>query len=110
MIIEGRIHVIDRGKAGALHGTVRLEDVSEVDAPSKVIAAAPLKLDEGVAQAPFRLAPSAAPDPRRRYLVTARLEGADKATGALLVFGTTAAYPWDPQTISQIAIEVRPWT
>jgi len=56
MIIEGRIHVLDRASAGALRGTVRLEDVSEADAPSKEIVAAPVKLDDDVTHAPFRLA------------------------------------------------------
>jgi uncharacterized lipoprotein YbaY len=110
MIIEGYIRVFDRARAGALRGAVRLEDVSEADAPSKVIAAVPLELGEGVARAPFRLTLDGAPDPRRHYLVTARLEGTDKATGGLLVFGTTAAHPFDPETASEIAVEVRPWT
>ena len=110
MIIEGRIHVLDRARAGALRGTVRLEDVSEADAPSKEIVAAPVKLDDDVAHAPFRLALDGTPDPRRHYVITARFEGADKDTGGLLVFGTTAAHPWNPRTSSAIAIEVRPWT
>jgi uncharacterized lipoprotein YbaY len=110
MIVDGRIHVLDRARAGALRGAVRLEDVSEADAPSTVIAAVPLELGEGVARAPFRFTLDGAPDPRRHYLVTARLEGPDKVTGALLVFGTTAAHPFDPETASETAIEVRPWT
>jgi uncharacterized lipoprotein YbaY len=110
MIVEGRIHVLDRARAGALQGAVQLEDVSEADAPSNVVATAPLKLTEGLAEALFRLALRERPDPRRQYVLTARLQGADNATGGMLVFGTTAAYPWNPQTRSEIAVEVRPWT
>jgi uncharacterized lipoprotein YbaY len=110
MIIEGRIYVLDRARAGALRGSVRLEDVSEADAPSKVIVAAPVQFPNGVARTPFRLTLGDEPDARRHYLVTARLEGADKATGGLLVFGTTNAYPWDPHTTAEVVVEVRPWT
>jgi len=109
MIIEGYIYVLDRARAGALRGTVRLEDVSEADAPSMVIAAVPLELSEGVVRAPFRLTLGKAPDPRRHYLVTARLEGPDKVTGGVLAFGTTGAHPFEPQTPSEMKVEVRPW-
>ena len=108
-VIPGRIHVLDRNKAGALRGVVRLEDVSEADAPSRVIATAALALADGVDQAQFRLTLDAEVDPKRHYALTARMEGEEKSTGHLLVFGTTAAYPWTPATPSEIAVEVRPW-
>jgi uncharacterized lipoprotein YbaY len=110
MVIAGWIHVLDRHKAGALRGLMLLEDVSEADAPSHVIAAAPLTLADGIAQAQFRLKLDAAPDPMRHYAVTARLEGEEKATGRVLVFGTTTAYPWTRASDREIVVEVGPWT
>jgi uncharacterized lipoprotein YbaY len=109
MIIHGHVQVRDRDRAGTLRGFVCLEDVSNADAPSRVVANEELELIEGLAHMAFCLMLKFAPDAQHRYAVTARLEGAAKSTGLRLVFGTTVACPWDPGAEAEVTVEVQPW-
>ena len=110
MLIVGNVWVLERDKAGALEGAVRLEEANFADAPSRVIASTSISLAPGTEQARFRLEIDQAPNPKGSYLVTALLEGVDVRTRRTRLFGTTVAYPWHPDgTSSEVLIEVRPW-
>jgi uncharacterized lipoprotein YbaY len=110
VLIVGNVRVLERDKAGALEGVVRLEVANFADAPSRVIASTSISLTPGTEQTRFRLEIDEAPNPKGSYLVTALLEGADVRTRRKRLFGTTVAYPWHPDgASSEVSIEVRPW-
>ena len=110
MMIAGNVRVLDRDKAGALEGVVRLDEVNFADAPSRVLASTSISLAPGMEQSRFQLVIDETLNPKGSYLVTAVLEGADVQTRQKRLFGTTVAYPWHPDgTSAEVSIEVRPW-
>jgi hypothetical protein len=109
VVILGSLRVLERGQAGALHGVVRLEDVSLADAPSRSLATTFISLAAGVSEDTFRLVVDPDPDPKRSYLVSAVLDGEEVTTGRRRVFGTTIAHPWTPNSTDSLIVEVRSW-
>ena len=109
VVIAGSLVVRERGQAGALHGVVRLEDVSLADAPSRILATTSISVAADVSQNSFRLMINSAPDSKHSYLIGAVLEGEEKTTGRRRVFGTTVAHPWTPGSTDDLVVEVRPW-
>ena len=111
MVISGTLSVFDRGEVGALIGVVRLEDVTLADAPSRIIAASEVRLDQGENSVRFDINVDAVLDPRARYTLSARLEGEHQRIGRKFVFGTVASFPWQPDAPPQDqTVDVRPWT
>ena len=75
MNINGVLRVLNRGEVGPLHGVVRLEDVSAIDAPARVLATAPVVLAGGETEMRFQLVVDRPPDARRGRLSAQRPPG-----------------------------------
>ena len=110
MNINGVLRVLNRGEVGPLHGVVRLEDVSAIDAPARVLATAPVVLAGGETEMRFQLVVDRPPDAAGAYLLSARLEGEDLRTRRRQSFGTSTAHPWRVENRGDAVIESDPWT
>lgn len=108
--INGVLRVLNRGEVGPLHGVVRLEDVSAIDAPARVLATAPVVLAGGETEMRFQLVVDRPPDAAGAYLLSARLEGEDLRTRRRQNLGTSTAHPWRVENRGDAVIELDPWT
>jgi hypothetical protein len=105
--ITGFLRVLDRGNVGELTGVVRLEDVSLIDAPSRIVASASVFVPNWETETPFLLQIDEEVSDKRSYLISALLEGSDVRTGQRHKFGTTASHSWQLGSF-RTDIEVRP--
>jgi uncharacterized lipoprotein YbaY len=94
--IRGNVQLVNRAGVGPVHGVVQIEDVTVLDAPSRVLATAPISLAASQWQAPFELRLGGELDAGASYVISAKVEGTDLRTGQSRVFGTTTAHPWQP--------------
>ena len=109
-VIEGVLRIASGEPLTRLRGAVRLEDVTEADAPSRTRAEAPVSFEDAHGEAPFRLLVEGPVDPARRYVVRAELAGQD-ARGAPRSLGSTESYPWRPGDAADLLrIDVRSWS
>ena len=87
-----------------IRGMIRLEDVSEADAPAGTIAATPLSMAADVLEMPFQL------DVRRDSVQRGSFSIAAEFTGAGIMLGTVQSYPWSLQDKSQaLVIDLKRW-
>ena len=109
-VIEGVLRIAAGEPVAGVRGAVRLEDVTEADAMSRVRAEAAVSVGDGENAAPFRLIVEGPIDPRRRYALRAELSGRD-ARGRGRSLGSTQSYPWRPgEPASPLSIDVRLWS
>jgi uncharacterized lipoprotein YbaY len=87
-----------------IRGMVRLEDVSEADAPARTLAATSLSMAPGMLEMPFQL------DVRRDSVQRGSFSIAAEFTGAGIMLGTVQSYPWNLQDRSQaLVIDLKRW-
>ena len=93
-----------------LCGVVRLEDVSFLDAPARVLAEAGFAAGRAAEPVPFSLPVEGDVDPSGDYVVSVSACATDVSTGKRRRLGTAAAHPWTPgASSSPLRVIARPW-
>ena len=94
-----------RDTAKGLAGFIRLEDVTEADAPARIVGTATVAMRAGAQTATFELALRETLDPSRDYAFAAELRADDNEP-----FGTVAAHRWPQDTgLTNVVIEITKW-
>jgi hypothetical protein len=104
MKITGRIDLSRWRDRASIEGEARLEDVSVADAPSKVIARAPVDADGKfeIDVAPRTLS-------RKGHFIVSAQVRATALDGAVRTLGTVKTYPWRPGA-GPLRLDVELWS